>query len=202
MLSRKTVVYCLYLLRVHRRCADGVDDHHAGTSVTVDEVSSIALPQTVHHARLVQVEQSRQVLWAVIGWRVRLGEKGPVMNREVEAGVRPPTECRLDTSPKNCCLLRFNEAGRRPNQTFAYDAAYTYPSLYQISHNPLLQPVSKKENITFLPQKYLHLTYRTSGLVSKLATCWCVVCLWSLFRTVSLQRCLLEKDSYGNTAWM
>lgn len=86
----------MYLLRVHGRSADGVDDHHAGPSVTVDEVSSVALPQTVHHARLVQVEQSRQVLRAVIGWGVRLGEERPTMNRVVEARVRPVTEFRFD----------------------------------------------------------------------------------------------------------
>lgn len=70
-----------YLLRVHGRSADGVDDHHAWPSITVDEVSSVALPQTVHHTRLVQVEQCRQILRTVKGWRVRLGEERPTMNR-------------------------------------------------------------------------------------------------------------------------
>lgn len=67
---------CFYLLRIHGRSTDGVDDHHAGPSVSVDEVSSVALPQTVHHTRLVQIEQSRQVLRAVKRWRVGLREKG------------------------------------------------------------------------------------------------------------------------------
>lgn len=79
---------CFYLLRVHGRSADGVDDHHAGPSISVDEVSSVALPQTVHRARLVQVEKSCQVFRAVKGWRICLGEERPAMNRVVEAGVR------------------------------------------------------------------------------------------------------------------
>lgn len=67
---------CFYLLRIHGRSADGVDDYHAGPSVSVDEVSSVALPQTVHHTRFVQIEQSRQVLRAIKRWRVGLREKG------------------------------------------------------------------------------------------------------------------------------
>lgn len=75
---------CRYLFRVHRRSTDGVDDHHAEPGVCVDEVSSITLPQTVHHARLVQVEQSRQVLRAVEGWRVRLEEKGQRKKKKIQ----------------------------------------------------------------------------------------------------------------------
>lgn len=41
--------YLSYLLRIHGRCAKGVDDNHVGSRVGVDEVGSIALPQAVHH---------------------------------------------------------------------------------------------------------------------------------------------------------
>lgn len=55
-----------YLLRVHGGGAQGVDDHHVGPSIGVDEVASVALPQAVHHAGLVQIEQRGQVLRSVI----------------------------------------------------------------------------------------------------------------------------------------
>lgn len=75
----KEALFCLYLLRVHGRGTDGVYDHHAGSCVCVDEVSSIALPHTVHHTRLVEVEQSRQVLAAVKRRWVCLGSERSVV---------------------------------------------------------------------------------------------------------------------------
>lgn len=61
-----------YLLRVHGGCAKGVDDYHVGSSVGVDEVAPVALPQAVHHTGFIQVEQWSQVLWSVVWWRVGL----------------------------------------------------------------------------------------------------------------------------------
>lgn len=48
---------CLYLFRVHGRCAEGVNDDHVGSSKGVDEVASITLPQAVHDTGLIQIEQ-------------------------------------------------------------------------------------------------------------------------------------------------
>lgn len=50
-------VYRAYLLRVHGRCAEGVDDYHVRPSVAVDEVPSVALPQAMHHTGLIEIEQ-------------------------------------------------------------------------------------------------------------------------------------------------
>lgn len=55
-----------HLLRVHGGGAQGVDDHHVGPSVGVDEVAPVALPQAVHHTGFIQIEQRGQVLRPVV----------------------------------------------------------------------------------------------------------------------------------------
>ena len=62
-----------HLLRVHGGCAQRVDDHGVQAGVGVDQVASVALPQGVHDAGLVEVEQGRQVFSPVVGRRVGLG---------------------------------------------------------------------------------------------------------------------------------
>lgn len=61
-----------YLLRVHWGGANGVNDSHVWPSVGVHQVTAVALPQGVHHARLIQILQRGQVLHSVEHRRVRL----------------------------------------------------------------------------------------------------------------------------------
>lgn len=61
-----------YLFGVHGGGANGVNDHHVGPGVGVHQVTAVALPQGVHHARLVEILQRGQVLHAVEGGRVCL----------------------------------------------------------------------------------------------------------------------------------
>lgn len=53
LLAAVAPVVSTHLLGIHRRCTERVDNDHVGSSKGVDEVSSVALPQAVHHAGLI-----------------------------------------------------------------------------------------------------------------------------------------------------
>lgn len=74
-----------YLLGVHRGGANGVDDHHVGPSMGVHQITTIALPEGVHHTRLVQVLQRGQVLHPVKHRRVCLQSKSETMTYTLSA---------------------------------------------------------------------------------------------------------------------
>lgn len=61
-----------YLLRVHGGGTNGVNNHHVWPAVGVHQVTTVALPQGVHHTRLIQILQRGQVLHTVENWRVCL----------------------------------------------------------------------------------------------------------------------------------